>query len=414
MAKNRNTDDSNNKGRDRIDLIIKLASPLMVGVLIAWAGYVSESTLGSISSREESARLITELQVKREQSETDLRRGVFDQALQSFFKKSDEEGVLEEDDLKELSKQMLRLEMLSLNFGDSLSLSPLFNEFRRDLDDIFENDKKVKVQVRVAELKKRLTSLAKRVASNQITSVVQHGGVSLTITIPLQGLTLLTECDNWIHKDYGYKWPVDEMRYLLGYEREAPDDSSVFKEWQMLAEDGSDKGILEIDGKKRRIELHVTNVDRCNKNANVNIGIWPVDNDGEPYKRPRDRTLLEVERQFELDFFNFPMVDNTRLAQNQRFSLIMENFNIADPGFDDSSFDIAAVIFPAEYASVRDRPGMKEALELLQTALKSSRDKEEKPWWRFWAQDSSGNEKNESAGENSGKQDLSSKDKEPE
>ena len=75
----------------------------------------------------------------------------------------------------------------------------------------------------------------------------------------------------------------------------------------------------------------------------------------------------------------------------------MEDFSVAtgidNAGIDDSSIEIVAIIFPAEYASVRDRPGMKEALELLETALNSHKDKEEKPWWKFWAQDSSSKDK---------------------
>lgn len=39
---------------------------------------------------------------------------------------------------------------------------------------------------------------------------------------------------------------------------------------------------------------------------------------------------LEVNRSFKLDYFNFPMVDNTRLSNNQRFAIVMEVFELKE------------------------------------------------------------------------------------
>jgi hypothetical protein len=361
MAKAQDSNTGKNKERDWVDILTRLSIPLMAGLLIAWAGYISEKTLSSISSREESARLITELQVKREQAETDLRKDVFDQALQALLKKNDSEGGL-----RELSKQMLRLEMLALNFGDSLSLSPLFNEFRRDLSEVLPQSDvdRVNFDERAAALRKRLTGLAKRLASTQVSSLIQHG-VWLKMLIPLPDLTPSTPCGMLTYTNDGFKWPADEIRGELGHVSGRNDDSSVIAVFP-------EKGILKLDGKMRRIKLMVTHVNHCNKSARVNMSIWPVDSDGKPYDRPAD-SIVEVERDFQLDFFNFPMVDNTRLAHNQRFSLVMEDFRIDNFA---SSIEIVSMIFPAEYASVKDRPGMKEALELLNTALKSSSEKD--------------------------------------
>lgn len=103
-----------------VNIGVKIVPPIVTGVLIAWAGFVGNMVLSSISSKQESARLITELQVKREQAECELRKDVFAQALEAFLlKKEDNLGTL-----NDMSKQLLRLEMLALNFGDSLSLSP--------------------------------------------------------------------------------------------------------------------------------------------------------------------------------------------------------------------------------------------------------------------------------------------------
>ena len=52
------------KKHDWVDLILKAITPLVAGLLIAWAGYVSNLTLSSVESHKENARLITELQLR--------------------------------------------------------------------------------------------------------------------------------------------------------------------------------------------------------------------------------------------------------------------------------------------------------------------------------------------------------------
>ena len=75
------TEPSTPKHRDWIEIGLKALTPITAGIVIAFVGFWSNQTLSEISSREESARLITQLQVEREQAESNLRKDVFDQAL---------------------------------------------------------------------------------------------------------------------------------------------------------------------------------------------------------------------------------------------------------------------------------------------------------------------------------------------
>ena len=67
---------------------------------------------------------------------------------------------------------------------------------------------------------------------------------------------------------------------------------------------------------------------------------------------------------FTLDYFNFPLIDNTRLSHNHRFALILENF-------DEESIDVKGVLFPGLYASRRDKPFLNEAIQQLKDEQKS-------------------------------------------
>jgi len=87
-----------------------------------------------------------------------------------------------------------------------------------------------------------------------------------------------------------------------------------------------------------------------------------------------DKDPNNVERTFTLDYFNFPAIDNTRLPNNDRFAVVLENFELGEEDQDScsSSLETSVVLFPYEYASLRDRPTMRESLQMLERAQKHS------------------------------------------
>lgn len=352
------------KKRDWVDLVFKAMTPVFAGLLIAWAGYVSNKTLSSISSKQESARLITELQIKREQAEMVLRKDVFDKTLQAFLLKN----ATNSGTLKSMSKQLLRLELLALNFGDSLSLSPLFVEVRNDLDKAkpVEGEAKHNYSTERGDLRKRLVALAKRVASAQISSLAQHGKI-ISIPIPLYEYKQIIEkedepCGKILFEDRDFAWPdykILKQMGVLDSEYQSDNESEVdnTRQLDIFKELVRESGLIELNGIKRYLRLYVSDVDHCKKTAEIQIILVKDDPDNP-----------EVDKSFRLDYFNFPMVDNTRLSENHRFAIIMDTIELEGS---EPHIDIIGIVFPSEYASLRDRPGMLEARKLLESALKN-------------------------------------------
>lgn len=338
--------------RDWVDLIFKVMAPILAGLLIAWAGFVGNKMLSSISSKQESARLITELQIKREQDDMVLRKDVFDKALDAFLLKKQDNGHT----LAEMSKQLLRLELLSLNFGDSLCLSPLFVELKNDLDSlkpVIDVERRDFNEHR-AELRKRLETLAKRLSKGQVSSLSQHGTIK-EIRIPLNNYKEDDSCKKTLFEESDFAWPDDVILKYMEYKdyknlEENEKDKKIFQDAV------EEKGLIELNGVKRHLELHISDVNPCRKTAKVQIIL-----------KKDDPINPEVNRTFRLDYYNFPMVDNTRLSENQRFAIIMEEFELKGS---EPYIDIIGIVFPSEYASLRDRPGMQEARKLLESALK--------------------------------------------
>ena len=73
-----------------------------------------------------------------------------------------------------------------------------------------------------------------------------------------------------------------------------------------------------------------------------------------------------IDVNFWLDYFDFPMVNNTHLSDAQRCAIVLKNLD------HESGADLALVYFPGSYASLRDKPLRDEILSDLKS--KASRE----------------------------------------
>ena len=80
------------------------------GILLAIAGFISEWVITSSSSKAENARLVTDLQIQREQAESDLRKDIFSKAVEALIGDTDQQNKIADH-----SKRILKLELLALN-----------------------------------------------------------------------------------------------------------------------------------------------------------------------------------------------------------------------------------------------------------------------------------------------------------
>ena len=124
---------------DYLELFLRHAAPFLTALTIALVGWFSKDFAvkaqleetrrvekrseieKEIANEAQNYRLYTELLSKREDAESALRRDMFMAILEKFFQVGTSEGSK-----ADMDKQLLKLEMLALNFGESLSLSPLF------------------------------------------------------------------------------------------------------------------------------------------------------------------------------------------------------------------------------------------------------------------------------------------------
>jgi len=66
-----------------------------------------------------------------------------------------------------------------------------------------------------------------------------------------------------------------------------------------------------------------------------------------------------VDQLFWVDFYDLPMVDNTRLSHDQRFAVVLRRFT-------ETGAQLAFVYFPGSHAGLKDKPFYDDMLHQLQ------------------------------------------------
>lgn len=109
-------------------------------------------------SNEARLRLYTELLSKREEADTGVRRGIFDRVFEKYL----------DPQAKNLDDKLVALELLALNFNDSLDLSPLF----------WQIDRLIQQSDQRGRLRGQLERIANAVKDHQIVTLEAVGAVA--------------------------------------------------------------------------------------------------------------------------------------------------------------------------------------------------------------------------------------------
>jgi hypothetical protein len=197
-----------------------------------------------------------------------------------------------------LEVKLLKMELLAQNFHEALSLSPLFLHLRREIE---------RAPVSAGERRSyeaRLSELAREVTRKQLV-VLEAGGKRFDWTVLLS----------------------DSL--LSGQASEQLEDVT-----------------LDLDGISRRFRVTLQSVDTVQREVHVMLEI----------ETGPERYVVD----FDMGFFSSPMLDNTRLSNDQRVALVLTDLNSAGAS-------VTLVYFPGSRASLREKPYYEEILRKLAT-----------------------------------------------
>jgi hypothetical protein len=201
----------------------------------------------------------------------------------------------------DLDAKVLQLELLSNNFHESLDLRPLFHDLQRKL-------LKLPASPDRNELLGRIESLAREVTSKQLFTLQGRGA-------RFSGLVDLAAVD----AAGAGSVPLTEEPQKM-----------------QIADQTCDLAVL------------VRSADRATKTLRIRLETTECGGS----------TATSLNTTFDVGYFDFPIIDNTRLPNNWRCAVVLTNWV---EGF----AELTTICFPGEYASLKDRPYYEEVIQSL-------------------------------------------------
>ena len=195
-----------------------------------------------------------------------------------------------------LEARMLNLEMLAYNFHESLNLKPLFSHMDRLITASTDPGKTGYVN--------RLNQVAREITTRQLVLLEQVG------------------------KKFGRTVDFDKFRASHGGLELEPEK-------------------LTLDNTEREFMLSVLEINLQRRELTIELGV----------RTPRESSQAQ-RRPFHVSYYDFPMIDNTRLSRDQRAAVVLNQF-------DEGGADLTLVYFPGSYASLKEKVSYDEVVERL-------------------------------------------------
>ncbi|MCZ6594681.1 MAG: hypothetical protein O6943_07190 [Bacteroidetes bacterium] len=368
---------------DRIESLAKALGAILVPLAIVFIALIGNHYLQERQNQESKLKLFTELMSDREQSESTLRKDMFEVVLTQFFKKT------ENDKQEHIELQILNLELLTYNFSDSLDLNPLFINIVELIEDKYDLEEKNCGDIEQYELnrsenkglikycknRKRVEKLANITKKKQLT-LLEQVGVSRDITIEYEQLD---SCQSeYPNRPFRVFWQILELNdikrevqvQVINIDQEMKEIELVISVMNLEEKDFNHPFYVTED----TADLNTPNifngldVDKISKNGDNEKPICYTDLEPEPKchsdnsEKIKDQTengqakkhkeyekVSSNSNQFTLGYFDFPTINNTRLSHNQRLAVVLNNF-------EEASAEASLIIFPGSYSSLKDRP----------------------------------------------------------
>jgi hypothetical protein len=195
-----------------------------------------------------------------------------------------------------LETKMLNLEMLAYNFHESLNLKPLFAHMDRQVASSSGPEK--------ASYVARLSQVAREITNRQLVLLEQVG------------------------RKFSRTVDMDKFRASPGGLELEPEK-------------------LVLDNTEREFMLSVVEFNPERRELLIELGV----------RTPQESSNVQ-RRTFNVGYYDFPMIDNTRLSRDQRAAVVLNQIN-------EGGADLTLVYFPGSYASLKEKVSYDEVVEKL-------------------------------------------------
>ena len=315
-------------GWDKAEIILSPVGGLLTALAVASVGFFGTRYLNSQQENDTNQRVYAELMGKREEADVQLRKDMFKSIIDTFLasgagQPNASTGPSASFRTEEAQNDVLKLELLAYNFHDSLDLGPLFKQVYAQIDDNVRDKQKRRLYLG------RLERVAAVVTGRQVSALKEPG--------------------------HAEERPVD-----LKLRDRHPEGVSLYDgDMKIPPPTGQTVKETDPDHQPRHFVLDLLDADPKTREIQVRLLV----------SRPGSSDVTEhpeVDNTFWVGFFDFPMIDNTRLSHDQRCAIVLNEFS------PESRFaDITIVYFPGDRASLKEKPYYDEVLHNLRRTQES-------------------------------------------
>ena len=285
---------------ERLGFLLQSGGGLITAITVAILGFIGTSYLKDREIAETASRERMQANETNVRIYTELmsRREEAESALRKDMFVSMIQSFLRPGSTS-LDEKVLNLELLAYNFHESLNLKPLFLYIDRQIRASRDPAKR--------DYLDRLHKVAAEITRKQML-VLEGAGAKFDRIVDLDALEA------------------------------SPGGMQL------------DDGTLALEGITRHFSLFVQEADRTTRELKIRMEI-----------RTELDSLGNVETngvEFWTGFFDFPVIDNTRLRHDQRCAVVLN-------AFEDGAADLTLACFPGSYASLKEKPYYQEVVQNL-------------------------------------------------
>jgi len=357
-------DKNSKKGKkSRLDIFLEVLKIIVTPLVLAIIGFYLNMSLELWKDAEMKSRIFADIMSRRETAENDLRKDMLKSVIESVL----------EPKSKDLGTQVTKLELLTYNFHESIDLGSLYQELSDKISETERNEEKKNQYLRrlkkaADEIKwKQLSTLQSATLEAAEAKRGQPPNITKEANITIESkdfLTFLAQ-EKWRENIFETfrKLTPKEKKSLFG---------ALLGDLQSLSQQGTDprKDIIvpqelsdanfkslmdrlsqkilvwkkfytiriEDSGKfyERNFRVQIIYVDPVKRE--VKVKIWA--SKPRPLDKSQLATSISVEhrekltpdqldvngKEFTIGYYDFPIIDNTRLSEDQRIAFILSNF----------------------------------------------------------------------------------------
>jgi hypothetical protein len=320
-----------------IELVKVLALPLVTLVV----GYWFNTSIDQRQQDNNNLRLYADMMGRREEADSTLRKDMFNSILNTFMTRGDVKLTSDQ----QIRQEILSLELMAHNFHESLDIGPLFKDVgRRIPTQAATSGNREKDQKEIDGLRGRLENVAHEVIERQLTVLSESGSVERGNTLPE------------LVKDF--------KAFVMFGANAVPDPS--FPSGEGVTRLCLSTVSTDDTRHYRQFKVEIIDYDAAIREVYIRLYVSQLLTEAECRQPTLDLAgKREVDTNFWVGLFDFPMIDNTRLSNSERCAVSLTALN-------PNVLSLAVVYFPGSRASLKDKPYYDEVIRDLVRARRNA------------------------------------------